>query len=282
MATLITHNDFDGVTCAVLFKAVWPDGKVYFEDYKTINDRLWQVVRDNPKDTEIYITDICPENNPELVNLLEGMDHLLLFDHHKTALPFDEYSFAHVKTGVCGAALFYEFLVFHYPKIMLSFEKLVWYANDYDLWKHESPLSKQINKLLYLYGRDRFIQRFLDSPDPKCWMPGEELLLELEQERQDRYIQEVIDTTPKIYFDEFGRYHKIAYAEQYTSELGHSMLKKHPEIDFVIIINLRNWTASLRSRPGGVDVSEIAKRKGGGGHLAAAGYTLPENFIAEL
>lgn len=32
---------------------------------------------------------------------------------------------------------------------------------------------------------------------------------------------------------------------------------------------------SLRSRPGGVDVSEIAKRFGGGGHKHAAGFTIP-------
>lgn len=33
---------------------------------------------------------------------------------------------------------------------------------------------------------------------------------------------------------------------------------------------------SLRSREGGVDVSEIAKQFGGGGHKHAAGFRLPE------
>jgi oligoribonuclease NrnB/cAMP/cGMP phosphodiesterase (DHH superfamily) len=32
---------------------------------------------------------------------------------------------------------------------------------------------------------------------------------------------------------------------------------------------------SLRSREGGVDVSEVAKRFGGGGHKHAAGFTVP-------
>lgn len=35
------------------------------------------------------------------------------------------------------------------------------------------------------------------------------------------------------------------------------------------------WQYSLRSRDGGVDVSEIAKQFGGGGHRDAAGFTVP-------
>ena len=34
-------------------------------------------------------------------------------------------------------------------------------------------------------------------------------------------------------------------------------------------------TFSLRSADGGMDVSEVAKRYGGGGHAKAAGFTVP-------
>jgi len=273
---LVTHNDFDGVTCAVLFKAAWPDGQVYFDDYKTVNNRLRELVLHNP-DAELFITDISPENDPELINQLTIHGKVLLFDHHKTALPLAENDWATVDTSMCGAMLFFNWLNKQFPegKELRKFGYLVWHANDYDLWNHISPLSKDINKLLTIYGRDKFIKRFLEYPCPEPFQPGEELLLVLEKEREDRYIQEVFNRSGKVHRDSSGRVFALVFAEQYTSQLGHYILDKHP-VDYVVIVNFLNGTVSLRSNQGGVDVSEIAKQHGGGGHPTAAGFTLPE------
>lgn len=276
---LITHVDLDGVTCAVLFWAVWPEGSVYFENYDTVNNRLRQIIRDCP-DAELYITDISPENDPELIDQLRRLN-LLLFDHHKTALPLKEYPWATVDTTRCGAMLFWFWLYAYHGRYIAaraaSYERLVWHANDYDTWKHESPRSKDINKLLYIYGRDRFIRRFLENPETEPLQLEELLMLQLEQEKEDRYIQNIIDSGISPRWDAEGRPYALVFAEQYSSQVGHQILERFPTaIDYVVIVNFLHGTVGLRSRKDGVDVSEIAKRYGGGGHPGAAGFPLPE------
>lgn len=278
---LVTHTDFDGITCAVLFKAVWPEGEVFFENYDSVNNRLWQITHDYPG-AELYITDISPDD-PELVEQLEKLN-VKLFDHHKTALHFKKYPWATVDTTRCGAALFWFWLyALNHENIVKvkvqRYDRLAWHANDYDTWKHESPLSKDINSLLYILGRDRFIQRFLENPDP-VFSSGEQLMLQLEQEKEDRYIQNIIDGDINPHWDTEGRSYALVFAEQYTSQVGHRILERFPTaIDYVAIVNFLYGTVGLRSRKGGVDISEIAKRYGGGGHPGAAGFPLPEGCL---
>lgn len=276
---LVTHNDFDGVACAVLFKSVWPNEQIFFENYKTVNGRLRQVLKDYPE-TEIYITDISPENDQELIDQLNNRA-VWLFDHHKTALPLTGFPWATVDTSMCGAMLFWRWLVAYNSRDIAArvraYNALVWHVNDYDTWKHENPMSAKLNKLLCALGRERFMKRFFKNPDP-ILTNLEIILLELEQERENRYIQEVMDRGIIPHLDGEGRPYTVVFAEQYTSQLGHAILARYPMFNYVVIVNFLHGTVSLRSQEGGVDVSEIARRYGGGGHPGAAGFSLPERY----
>lgn len=67
------------------------------------------------------------------------------------------------------------------------------------------------------------------------------------------------------------------------SEIGHELLQRFPEAPFVVVyfvngadggINL--WQYSMRARKNGpVNLAQIAKGYGGGGHPQAAGFTVP-------
>ncbi len=276
---LVTHTDLDGVTCAILFKAMWPAGTVYFEDYKTVNQRLRQVL-DDYQEAMIHITDIAPEHDhPDLVVALHDSGRVVLIDHHKTAMWLNEFPWAWVRGGRCGANMFHSWLrknaTIKEAAILSRFETLVFLANDYDLWKHKDPRSKQINSLLWILGRDRFIERFLTNPDPEL-TDTEKLLLNLEEEKQARYIESVLEDSTYFLKDNQNRPYALCFAEQYTSQIGHEILNRYsPEkCLYVAQVNLRFRTVSLRSRPG-FDVSEIAKARGGGGHAQAAGFQLP-------
>jgi hypothetical protein len=66
-----------------------------------------------------------------------------------------------------------------------------------------------------------------------------------------------------------------------SSEYLERLARAHPEAPFVASYFRRldgMWQFSLRSLPGGADVSEIAKRYGGGGHKHAAGFETDENL----
>jgi nanoRNase/pAp phosphatase (c-di-AMP/oligoRNAs hydrolase) len=58
------------------------------------------------------------------------------------------------------------------------------------------------------------------------------------------------------------------------SELGNKLAEKHPFAALYFDTGDGKRVFSLRSVEGGVDVSEIAKQYGGGGHPHAAGFTV--------
>jgi Predicted phosphohydrolase (DHH superfamily) len=148
---LITHNDFDGVTCAILFKIIHPNGTYYLENYDTVDNRIKQVLEERPD--FLYITDISPQSE-EVIELLNKFGNVRLFDHHKTALHLNNLPWATVDTTKCGAYLFYEYLL-SFPKTepLTMWRELVFCANDYDLWLHFDPHSKVLN-LLEVYPVD--------------------------------------------------------------------------------------------------------------------------------
>src|SRR5207248_5779090 len=68
----------------------------------------------------------------------------------------------------------------------------------------------------------------------------------------------------------------INITPQNASDHIDSLLKRHPDAPFGASFFLRGdgrWQFSLRAR-GDFDVSEVAKRYGGGGHRAASGFVV--------
>ncbi len=291
---LVTHSDFDGAACAVVFKTWFPDGVYYSENYDTVDNRIRDILEDSLPD-ELYIADISPQDQ-QVISLLTFVNQttsckVFLFDHHKTAMGLAEYGYAaKIDLSICGAQLMYDWLTdnkFDYLSTpmpnLTPLSTLVWHANDYDLWIHQHPLSNTLNQLLRSIGFDRFVTRFTDDPSPQL-RPYEKLLIELEQEKQDQYIQEVIEHSTEWFSDSQDRSYALCFAEQYHSQLGHTILEDQDleHADYVIMVDLKNRRVGLRSRQNGVDVSEIAKAFDGGGHQAAAGFQLSPLILAQL
>jgi len=271
MATLVTHNDLDGCVCAILFKAVYPDGKYYIENYDTVDERIKQILEEKPE--QLFITDISPSR--EVAKLLDQDPYcnVLLFDHHKTALHFNDYHWAVVDTGgFCGADLFYSFLADKHRKDLTKlgkYDKLVFHANDYDLWFHRDPHSAVVNSLLNVLGCERFVNRFLQNPSVDL-TETEKYILEIEKEKEEKYIQEAVKAA-NIY----GIY-AVTFAEKLISEIGHNILHEF-SVDVAVIVNAQKGTVSFRSKKS--DVSLLAKALGGGGHPNAAGSTIPDHLL---
>ncbi len=286
---LVTHSDFDGAACAVVFKTWFPEGTYYSENYDTVDNRLRDILEGTLPD-ELYIADISPQDE-KIVSLLTYVNttskcKVYLFDHHKTAMGLREYSWAtRLDSSKCGALLLYEWLMVNVRSSAYNAQVggLIWHANDYDLWKHEDPHSNTLNQLLRCLGFDRFVTRFWNNPDPKI-RSSEKLLIELETDKQDTYIQEVIEHSTDWFSDSQDRHYALCFAEQYHSQLGHTILENQDldECDYVMIVDLKFRRVGLRSRQNGVDVSEIAKQFGGGGHQAAAGFQLSPLIIGQL
>ncbi|MGB9885850.1 MAG: DHH family phosphoesterase [Moorellales bacterium] len=266
-AVLITHNDFDGTVCAILFKAVYPDGVFYLENYDTVDERIKQVLEEKP--TLLYITDISPQSEEVIEQLDEyWYDKVFLVDHHKTALHLNSFDWAYVRTDSCAARLFKRTLELGRGP-STPYGKLVFHANDYDLWLHQDPHSAVLNSLLYAIGHERFINRFLQNPSVEL-TETEKYLLEIEQEKEAKYIQEAVEAA-KVY----GSF-AVTFAERLASQIGQKMLETYP-VDVAVIVNAQKGVVSLRSKE--ADISAFAKALGGGGHPKAAGFTLPKHLF---
>jgi oligoribonuclease NrnB/cAMP/cGMP phosphodiesterase (DHH superfamily) len=265
---LITHTDLDGITCAILFAKCYPAGKIYFADYDDVEAVVEEISRKTQD--QILITDLSV--SPELAAVLDQRGAVALLDHHKTALHLNKYEWAKVNedNSKCGAMMLYEMLqANHY--VVEDYKDMVDRVDDYDRWIHQYSDSRDINRLLTILGRDRFIHRFLQQPSIAL-AETEQVLLIVENTRIKQYCEESADLA-QVMADKNGYKMALVSAEQYTNEVGHYILENYPEVEYVMILDYRHFKCSLRGR-GNVDLGELAKEAGGGGHRKAAGFNL--------
>ena len=143
---------------------------------------------------------------------------------------------------------------------------LVDYTEDRDLWTWRLPESRAVNAALRSYPLDfdtwDFIAQDMAS---EFIVPGRAIL-----RREKQIVDSHVGFAREVELDG----HKVlsVNATVMTSEIAGELAKDRP---FGVCWFERKdgrRIFSLRSREGGVDVSEVAKKFGGGGHPAAAGY----------
>lgn len=294
MIKLFTHTDLDGVGCAVLAKLAFQDEvEIEYCNYDEINKKVEDYV-DYSWDQKCHITDISISNelaNKITENMLFG-EQFYLFDHHPTALQLNKYRWCkvqvenkitHMKTS--ATEMYYNWLVNEkYLKKHKRLDRFVEIVRDYDTYRwtelsDEGILCKQVNDLFYLYGREKFISWCvlkiccsnsfnLDDAD--------KLLLDIKQKEIDDYVEEKdrqLFTLPMC-----GWIVGFVFAEKYFSELGNRLCKMHPEIDFVVMIDM-DGTVSYRTIREDLDLGQIAKQFGGGGHPKAAGSQFSKEIL---
>lgn len=289
MVKLFTHTDLDGVGCAILAKlAFGEEVDISYCNYDDINESVLDYLNNNDDSLSyIYITDI--RVNEDIAKLLDERGGVCLLDHHPTALELNKYAWCKVMVedlnGVktSGTKMFYHWLGMNgclsdeleNNKVLGRFAELV---RDYDTWRwselgEDGVICKQVNDLMYLYGRDKFItwciSEIHDEVFPKLYA-ADELLLNIKQREIDEYIEEKNEqlfTSPMC-----GRICGFVFAEKYVSELGNKLCKMHPEIDYVAMIDMGNKTVSYRTVKDDIDLGkDVAQLFGGGGHPKAAG-----------
>jgi oligoribonuclease NrnB/cAMP/cGMP phosphodiesterase (DHH superfamily) len=297
-----THSDLDGVGCAVLTNKAFGDPEhsfyVSYVSYHNINEKLALFMETHKDDKEKYtllITDICPKEDTAA-----ALDHfqnttptckLRLIDHHKTSSWVNQYAWARHDTNQCGTLLYYDWLLeatllTAKNTEMKEFAELV---DIYDRWLLEDPrrsASEDMNRLLFFLGFDRFVPLFAYSPDAHK-SPEYKTIMEHLGRNQASHVNKIVDaqcTGAFVREDRDGNKFCMTVAEKDVSQICHMALDRFKELDYAVCVNPVYNKVDLRSRqgPGAVDVSEIAKRCGGGGHAAAAGFEINARAVLEL
>lgn len=280
MKYAITHNDLDGMGCAVLLEKVFGEEILIFPvDYKEI-DRTIDLVfgQANPED-RVFITDISL--NEDLAEKCDTRGNIQHIDHHKSSKKIsDKYPWSF--TDISHCATYHLFNIISKYAYLDDYKPFVELVNNYDTWGGgEGPTeeAKDLNRYLYSVGEETFVKRFVKSPSLKM-NETETAIIMVDKIREAKYIEEAIESAVMCQ-DPQGYDFVFVAAEQYISSLGHALLQRcEDNVDYVVMYSAKSNKISLRSK--NIDVSEIAKQCGGGGHKNAAGFILPQGSLQVL
>ena len=296
MIKLFTHTDLDGVSCEIL-------GKIAFEEdinvvrcnYGDIDAKVEEFINGAEEYDKLFITDISV--NKEIADkLLSVSDKVILLDHHKTALWLNEYSYALVQVEdesigkMCGAYLFYEYLKKNHKEFddTPALKLFIDYVRMYDTWewkeKYDNIIPKRLNDLMYMDGPNEFIDKMIYrlGNNLAIFDDTDLMKLQIEQTYINSYIAQKNETL-MVNDNLFPGYTVgITFADKYISELGNKLCELHPELDFVVLINMSTLTVSYRTVKDDLDLSDIAKGFGGGGHPKASGSRFDASIVNDM
>jgi hypothetical protein len=265
----ISHNDLDGVSCGVLTKKFIREVDNIFCNYNEIDQILAEV---NTAEYErILITDMSP--GKRAFERLLGEIEMIIIDHHESSVWLTEMTECIHDIKKSATLLTFEWLK-NMGKDVEPYRELAECVNDFDMWHLKRKDSLQMNMLFMKLGVERYMERFSRRPY-SVFSADEQLIVELETERRDKYIHSAAKSGFAMK-DREGLDFFVVFAEEYSSELGNHIIKDL-EMDYVIIINMQRRKVSLRSRPA-VDVRILAEQNGGGGHKNAAGFSFDFDF----
>ena len=285
---IISHvKDVDGVTPVILMNLWNKNYDCKLLDVHEMFDYLTELLTTDLSIYEhIYVVDLTiPQEIYPLIEQSEYRSKFLVFDHHETHEYARVYPYVTLNIEECGTTLFYQYIQSQGFITYSGLEEYIKAVKDLDLWtfeKNNNLLSPKLGSLFELLGEKRYIQEMtllLQKATKKfTFTDFQEQLLELEEENKKRYIDKREERMIRGILPNSVRVGMV-YAEKYRSEIGNELLKRHLDLDVIIIVNM-NGGISLRSRS--VDVSKIAYHYGGGGHVLAAGIGISEEVKREV
>jgi len=275
MPYCITHNDLDGIGCAILMEKVFPEVKTFTIDYRELPEVLPRVL-EKAKMSPVYVTDIALTE--ELARLCDDHGKVQHVDHHISSKKVsDKYPWSLLDVNNCATSLLWKMLS-QYANLE-DYKEFVELVDNYDTWGHgtqPTEKARDLNRLLKMLGPEVFVSRFKVKASVK-FNSIEEAIINTDKNMEEKYLQEAITYTQAMK-DKDGNVFLLVAAEQYTSSLGNYLLQQFEEAEYVVILDMLHDKASLRSK-GKVNVADLAKACGGGGHAKAAGFLMNDTAV---
>lgn len=309
---LFTHTDLDGVGCAILAYIAFGKENVDVEycNYDDVDDKVEAFMENEDlyrSYDSIFITDISVSDQvASMIDCLDKTERTVrLFDHHGTALRLDNYFWCTVyeyldAVKTSGTELFYLYLknslsLAYGQATQNKISRFVSIVRDYDTWRwkelgEDGLVSKQMNDLFHIYGRDKFIElamkRIMFSTSPlhqdEWFSETDLLLLEQKQKEIDIYVEQK-EKQITVKTDQWGNTYGVIFAERYFSELGNSLCDMHSELVYIAMIDISRGRVSYRTIRDDINLgTEIAHNYGGGGHPKAAGSTFDVSWAMDI
>lgn len=299
MKNVVLYHDncFDGMASAwAAWKKLGDNATYRGVTYgpKDINDMMQDCYENANINDNLYILDFSFPRDV-LLALHDKVNKLVVLDHHKTAQKdLEGLDFCIFDMEKSGARLAWEY--FHYPHhgqegTHLGFTnadyhdsslglnpfyipKLIQYIEDRDLWRFALPNSHEVNAFIQSFPMEikqyDKIHGMLENDLDFCYHQGEAI---------ERYKETMIEAQCKNHWlEQIGEFLvPCVNSTILFSEVGNRLCQMYPTYPFAMyytekIANGKKMKQYGLRSIGDFDVSEVAKKYGGGGHKNAAGF----------
>lgn len=266
-------NCADGFAAAWCFHHKDPNG---FEFYAGV----YQDPPPNVAGREVYLVDFSYKS-AVLEQMSQSAFSITILDHHKSAIEDieDWLQHTHLRPLCCpitcvfdmnrsGAGITWDYLFPDTPR-----PALINHVEDRDLWKFKLEGTREIQAAVFSYPYEFETYDELMRVDTRLLYNAGVTL----ERKHHKDIAELLEVCTREMF--IGGYNVLAASLPYTlsSDAGHALAVAGGKLTFGACYwdTPTHRVFSLRSCPEGMDVSEIAKGYGGGGHKHAAGFKVP-------
>jgi len=284
---VITHGDLDGWVSGVLIRDFFTvkhsdiQFKIEYVGYRNVDHAVDVALSKSPD--WLFITDISPVENHMLDKLNDRAqtEHVVLIDHHKTVkeklMPF---SWAVFNDAFSASLIVHAHFIEQGHYFLPELTHLAKLADVWDMWRLEDPLRNEavsLNRLYHFLG-----YQYMDRIFPARGAISSDVLMKVLEQDENRFIERWIKNLKReeIQVDTQGRGYFFIISDQYISTLANEICNEF-DIDYVMVYIPSQDILSLRSVGDRCDVSEIAKKYGGGGHKNAAGIQLGRRLFSE-
>lgn len=276
--------------CADGFGAAWVVRKFFGPDQVDFHAGFYGAEPPDVTDRDVIMVDFSFKR-PVLDAMRTKARSILILDHHKTAaedlhgLPAPDDQYMRENMGISalfdmnrsGAGLAWDFF---FPN-----EKrpaLIDTIEDRDLWRFNLAHTREVQANVFSYPYDFHTWDYLMARG-KDHMGIQDMAQEGSaiERKHHKDVAELVEASKRRMV--IGGYSVPVANLPYTlsSDAGHLMC--NGELFAACYMDTpRGRVFSLRSSDAGADVSEIAKRYGGGGHRNAAGFQMPIGWEGDV
>ena len=277
---IVTHTDLDGV-CSYLVMC-WLYGRkldVLGTTPRNLELDYKKLVESNKQWDRIYFLDLDVSKIGSLVDKPETV----ILDHHKTNI----FPYIHATTKIYNetscAKLIYDTFFKKTRKTISNDQKtLIALADDWDSNSKRTPISEKLNIVYHSMSNkfNSFVEDYYDGFKPFDKFKENTILL------YKKRCKEYIDTLcPFFGIFEFEGHQNVkvgsVVCDNFVQECCDFLFSKHDvDVAIAVLINQNRFAVRRNSNNSLIDVSKFVQRvASGGGHEAAAGGNLTDDFI---
>lgn len=281
---IISHiADIDGMGGVILAKLIDSNIDIILCEPGELNEVFNSI--NSSSYNNIYVSDLAIRDISLLDNIDNNFNNVYHFDHHLNDIDSNKYKWSTTINEIngfkpSGTSLFYNYLLEHFPDnkyINSSYTKsFVEAIRSYDTWdfKNTGNLDgKYLTDIFSIIGIDDFIDKYYQKIISNYKLEKLEFdnkEMDIVKRLEDEISSYVDNCDKSLIVTQFLGYKVgVSFSEHYRSEVGNVLSSRHKDLDFILIANFIRGVFSFRTT-NDVNLNEVAKLIGGGGHAKAA------------